>query len=168
MNTLAHKRPVFLFILVAAFCVLLFAGCSKTSKELNTSTGKQVELVPGQSASLSGEPLKVRFVEVVADSRCPTGVQCVWAGQASALVEFEYSGSKSSVVLTTLGSGPGKTDFNNYEIAFNVQPYPEAGKKIEKTAYRLQLTISKKPVTSGGLPGPSMVLQGVSADESCG
>ncbi|MDO8473111.1 MAG: hypothetical protein Q7T05_04760, partial [Dehalococcoidia bacterium] len=133
------------------------------------SLGQQFELIPGQIASITGESLKVRFVEIVADSRCPTGVQCIWAGEVSCLVEIDYSGTTSRIVLTQGGSGPATTGFNKYEIAFGVQPYPEAGKQIDKAAYRLQLTISKKAATSGGMPGGvSLAQQGPPAEESCG
>ena len=42
-------------------------------------------------------------------------------------------------------SVPSKTDFKEYEITFDVQPYPEVGKEIQSNDYRLQLIITKKP-----------------------
>jgi hypothetical protein len=43
-------------------------------------------------------------------------------------------------VLTQPGA-PGS--FIDYEIAFDLQPYPQAGVKIENKDYRLQLKITK-------------------------
>jgi len=36
-------------------------------------------------------------------------------------------------------------EYEEYELAFHVTPYPEAGKTIAKDAYRLHLIISKLP-----------------------
>jgi len=37
-----------------------------------------------------------------------------------------------------------KTSFANYEITFDLQPYPELGKAVDKKDYQLRLVISKK------------------------
>ena len=55
------------------------------------------------------------------------------------------------MVLTQPGSGLAKADFNDYNLAFEVQPYPEAGKRLEKQDYRLELVVNKKPALSGGI-----------------
>ena len=99
-----------------------------------------------------GENLKIQFIEVINDSRCPQGVTCVWAGEASCLVEITDSESSHRKVLTQPGlSGPSKTDSKEYEITFDLQPYPEVGKEIQSKGYRLQLAISKKPALTGGI-----------------
>jgi hypothetical protein len=111
---------------------------------INATLGEEIALALGQSASISGEDLEVRFVEVVSDSRCPEGAICIWAGEASCLLEITESGSIYRKVLTQLGrSEPSPTDFQDYEITFDLRPYPQLGKEIESEDYRLQLTISK-------------------------
>jgi hypothetical protein len=52
-------------------------------------------------------------------------------------------------VLTQPGpSKTSKTSFANYEITFDLQPYPEVGKPVDKKGYHLRLVISKKPALS--------------------
>ena len=126
--------------------VILLIGCGGQPVTTNASLGQEFSLVPNQSASVIGEPLKIRFLEVVSDSRCPTGVQCIWAGEASCTVEITYQDSPVQKVLTQSGSSNAVTYFNDYEISFEIQPYPKAGERIEKKEYRLQLNINSDEI----------------------
>ena len=40
-----------------------------------------IQLAPGQSALFDAENLEVKFVGIDSDSRCPSDVTCVWAGE---------------------------------------------------------------------------------------
>lgn len=100
-------------------------------------------LEPGQAVLVTDEQLSIRFKEVLNDSRCPTGVTCIWAGQIACLLEVTYQDTPNDLVITEMGSGPGTADFNGYTFAFNVQPYPQAGKTINSSDYRLMLTVNR-------------------------
>lgn len=141
----------YIIVLLVLCSLLLSAGCANQPEEIKANLGQQFELAVGQTASIQGEELKLNFLEVVGDSRCPRGVTCIWAGEATCLVDMTYHGSSNRKTLVQPGlSGPADTFFNEYEISFNLQPYPEAGKEIESKDYRLQLTV-KKQVLSGGI-----------------
>lgn len=131
-------------LLILPIVIVLLSGCAG-QPEINASLGEQFSLVIGQGASISGENLEVRFIEVIGDSRCPQEVTCIWAGEASCLIEITYSGSTFPKVLTQPGlSEPPQSDFQDYVIAFDLQPYPKAGVKTENKDYRLQLEINRK------------------------
>ena len=100
----------------------------------------------GQSTTIAGENLTIKYIEVISDGRCPRGAICIWPGEASCLIEVTaHSGSSYRKVLTQPGiSGSSKSDFANYKITFDLQPYPEVGKAPDKKGYHLQLVISKK------------------------
>lgn len=135
-------RRHILWILPLIF--VLLSGCAGQTVETANLGGKFI-LTIGQSAAISGENLEVRFVRVIGDSRRPQGVQCIWAGEASSLIEISYSGSRYQKVLTQPGeTEPPQTDFNNYIITFNLQPYPVAGQEIKDKDYRLELRFDKK------------------------
>jgi hypothetical protein len=119
-------------------------GCAGPSDMTGVGLGEPFSLRPGQSASIAGEGLAIRFVEVIGDSRCPQGATCIWAGEVSCQLEITYEDVTSTKVLVQPGlSPPSQADFAIYNIDFDVQPYPEVGKKIDKGDYRLQLTITK-------------------------
>jgi len=109
------------------------------------SLGQEFSLRIGESATIKGEELQVRFLEVTEDSRCPTGVVCIWEGRVSSLVEITYQESLHRVELTEPGltSWPPEYPFKEYMIAYHVEPYPQAGAEITAEDYRLFLRISK-------------------------
>jgi hypothetical protein len=115
------------------------------------SLDQEFLLSPGQSITIAGENLAIKFIEVISDGRCPKGAICVWAGEASSLTEITTrSESACCKVLTQPGlSGPSKTSFANYKITFDLQPYPEVGKAPDKKGYHLRLVISKKSAPRG-------------------
>lgn len=132
------------WLLAAMLGLLSLAGC--TGAGAGVSLGQEFQLAPGQSAIVKGEELTVRFIEVAADSRCPRGATCIRAGEAISQVEITSQGTTYPLALTQPGlSEPPKTDFKNYEITFDLRPYPQVGEELKKEDYRLQLEIVRKP-----------------------
>ncbi len=142
-------RKYLLCILAAISLLIVLFGCSKPT-ENEVGLEQEFTLSIGQSAVVVGENFSIKFVEVISDSRCPKGATCIWAGEASCLIEITDSESTYRKVLTQSGlSGPSNTSFTNYEITFDLQPYPEMGKEINKKDYHLRLVISKIELCDG-------------------
>jgi len=133
-----------LLILVVAIVGLVVAGCGHTG-EVKADLGQEFTLSIGQTAVVRGENLRITFLEVLEDSRCPKNVTCIWAGRVRCLVEITDKDGSQEVELTE----PGLTDkstgqiYQGYQLTFRVQPYPEAGREISAEEYRLLLTVSK-------------------------
>ena len=144
-NRKTGLRSYILVIVAILISFSVFVSCGSSPKEITANLGENVNIKIGQSVSIAGEELKLKFVEVVADSRCPTGVTCIWQGEVTCLVEITYRGSVFSKVLTQSGGEPAKSDFESYGIAFGIEPYPAAGKEIKDSDYRLQVEVNKKP-----------------------
>ena len=102
-------------------------------------------LAPGQTARIESEGMDIRFVDVTGDSRCPQGVECIWAGQVTCAIEITKNNILNQVTLTdSAGSGAATgQDFQNYHIFFSVTPSPVAGKLIDGNDYRLTLSVSQ-------------------------
>ena len=145
------------FWVPAIFSVLLLtalivaAACAPEVGAGTAGLGESFSLAVGQSASIDGEDLTIEFIDVIADSRCPSGVECIWQGEVACLVEITYSGTGQQKVLTYPGltQEPSEAQFGSYQFTFSVEPYPEADKEIEKSEYRLNLLITKAPPLSG-------------------
>jgi len=138
-----RKFAVWLSITVALLVPL--AGCSEPAAD-EVSLDTEFTLAVGQSVVVAGENLSIEFVEVVSDSRCPKGATCIWAGEASCLIELTASDSTFRKVLTQPGpSSPSTATVAGYEITFDILPYPELGKQIAAKDYRLQMVVSKTP-----------------------
>ena len=112
---------------------------------------QEFSLTLGQNIMIAGENLAIKFIEIISDGRCPKGAICIWPGEANCLTEITTRPESIYLkVLTQPGpSKTSKTSFANYEITFDLQPYPELGKAIDKKDYHLRLVISKKPELRG-------------------
>ncbi|MFH1381984.1 MAG: hypothetical protein ABIH70_03735 [Chloroflexota bacterium] len=139
-----EHRVRYLIPLAAVF-LLLLGGCAKSVQQVNLN--QEFTLSPGQAADIAGENLNIKFVEVITDSRCPSGATCVWAGEASCLVEITKTGDASSpykLVLTEPGltQEPLRQTFDGHELSFSIEPYPIVGQAISPSDYRLVMTVS--------------------------
>ena len=57
------------------FTILVFGGFA-------SAQSKQISIRTGETKSVNGSKLNVKFLGVVEDSRCPKGTTCIWAGNA--------------------------------------------------------------------------------------
>ena len=134
------------FSLLGMFTVSLFllpAGLA-CSSQVGAFPGQEFTLPVGETAVIKGEDLSLKFIEVTGDSRCPTGVVCVWAGEATCRLRVTYQGNQSELVLTQSGGSEGTQDLlKKYTISFKLEPYPESGQEIGEKDYQLVMTVSK-------------------------
>lgn len=103
--------------------ILLFvlSGCKKNSGEDDFVLEKELNLKAGEVYTAQKDNLTVT-VKKITDSRCPIGVVCVWAGEASVWLDVN-DGKSWEVVLKTVHQ-PADT-VNNYIFRLiNVLPYP--------------------------------------------
>ena len=97
--------------LVALAVMFSLAGCQAQSKPESPPAPMPGSVVLGFGDEVTvASATQLRFVRVVNDSRCPKGVQCVWAGEVK--IEFE------------LNSPSGKTRF---ELASSRSPGTAVG-----------------------------------------
>lgn len=100
----------------------------------------------GQTASFEGEKIKIKFVEISEDSRCPSNVQCIWAGQVKAVFNIDYqenNSQKMDLILSARPSGENSKVIGDYTVELlNVEPHPN-GANIEKTEYTTNLKLLK-------------------------
>lgn len=128
--------------LVSVLFPLFFTACS--SGNVTAALGAEFTLPSGKTAVISAESLKIKFVEVTGDSRCPTGVECIQAGDVKCLMLINYNDSQSSLTFTQLGGNENTPqDFNVYRITFKVEPYPVYPNKIEQGDYKMVMTVIK-------------------------
>ena len=129
-------------------------------KEQQNSTVKNtagiVYLKEGENKFFKEYEMNVTFKKMTEDSRCPKGVNCIWAGVATAEVEFMGLYTRPMVLkLSTLSDAKkGYTksqEFNGYTISL-VEVTPETtsakGFKALQGSYRIGLQFSKG--TTGG------------------
>ena len=97
----------------------------------------------GRSATVAGEGLTVSFEAVPSDSRCPTGVQCVWAGNAVVQVVLSKDGKAFGAELNT-SLEPTSVDYLNYNIRLvSLAPYPSSTNPSPQSQYRATFVVTR-------------------------
>ena len=134
-----------ILVIIAVVCFALILSSCTANGVVEGHLNEEFSLHIGQTAYIADENLKIEFVEVIGDSRCPRGVTCVWAGEVSCMMEITYMESLHRLLLTQPGltNEPSTETFKKFQITFHVEPYPEAGKDIPEIEYRLLLMVRK-------------------------
>jgi hypothetical protein len=132
------KPTVFLPIVIAAS-----AACSSAVAPGRdaSSVGSSAQSAPrtdsltirlGQSASIDGGRLEIKFDARVADSRCPANAVCVWAGDVHARITTRVSGGAANTSDLHSLLEPSKLKIDRYTISMiGMTPYPGTGRDAE-------------------------------------
>ena len=135
----------------AVAAALLLAACASAGSGGGTRLpverarlGENFRLALKQTAVIEGEPLTVRFASVVADSRCPAGVQCVRAGEARLEISIHRAGLQPAIdTLATAPPLPMQASAGPYEVAV-VGLAPEPRQDTPAPAYVATLRVTRR------------------------
>src|ERR1700712_3757212 len=97
-------------VLLLAFCAALALASCQVARADPSEYGlnEPFALAGGQEAEIRAVGLRLRFTEVLEDSRCPKLVACFWSGQARIAVVVEQSGSLPTTVQFNTNPAPGQ------------------------------------------------------------
>ncbi len=128
------------FILVV-FITFIAAGCDNI---ISTDVNEEFFIGPGQKAEIRESGLEITFNRVIEDSRCPIGVECVWAGNGKVEIAIQFSGEKPLVQELNTNLEPGEIKAGEYKIRLlELQPYPEKDQEILPQNYTIKLIVEK-------------------------
>lgn len=129
------------------------ANVEKTSGDISKANqdGEIIYFNEGENKFMKEAEMNLTFKGISEDSRCPKGVNCMWAGVAVAQVEV--MGLATRPMILNLASEDNKSrnynksaQFNGYTISLtDVTPYPEAseGVKALNGKYKIGIVIKK-------------------------
>jgi len=119
---------------------LLLAAVSASSAEV-------VRLAVGESLPVSTGEFTIEFVATVSDQRCPVGVDCVWEGDAEALIRIASDGTDSEFHLHTFADFGSEVHYRGHSIAVvRLVPHPIVDVVTDPQSYILSLEIRKNAV----------------------
>ena len=133
-----HAKVVALASLVAA------CGLSTGPGAPGDDDPQEVELAYGEEIQIPGTVLRVAFLGVAEDSRCPVDVTCVWEGDAAVEIGLTAgSGPTHLHVLHTAGVlEPKAVDFNGVRVTLvSIEPAPREGESIPEEDYVVTLRL---------------------------
>lgn len=124
--------------------ILLFAAGCGGVKDL-AFLGDEFQLSPGEDRTIAGEDFTISFISVKNDSRCPSGVQCVWEGNAEVHIRMAKTGHpESEAVLNTSSQFSREARYLEYSIRLiSLQPHPTAGSAIAQADYSARFIVTK-------------------------
>lgn len=106
----------------------------------------RIEVRHGHEKPLDQDGIKIRFLAVTEDSRCPKGVNCVWAGVARVKLEVSKAGGKSCVFEVNTNEKNKPAVFDGLEIRLEkLDPYPSNGRTIDADEYVATFSIQRDP-----------------------
>lgn len=108
--------------------------------------GEPVHLKVGEAAVFAGEHLKVEFLAVTEDSRCPTGAVCVWAGQAKVSLRATAGSAAQDFTLTLSVSdaAAASADVLGYRMTLlSLLPHPAVNSPSDPAERAIELRVCK-------------------------
>ena len=135
-----------LFIVVVAIvaCSSAAFGCAAHPSEPSRPLGQPFDLKAGTSAVLT-DGLRLTFVRVREDSRCPLDAICVRAGEA--IVVLTLSPSAGAQVERELQTTPALSEASYLSYAIKLvalAPYPRSTQQIRPEDYVATLTVERR------------------------
>lgn len=111
--------------------LLVLAGCATLDATSETAGPHEATVQYDETAHIGR--LKVTPRDMVEDSRCPQGVQCIWAGRVRLKIALVEGGNSSEAVLTM--NEPLMTSGGTLMLVAT-SPYPSTTAKYARSAYR--------------------------------
>lgn len=130
---------------VFAACGLSMAlACAPVETGIVAELGATFSLPLGETVVLRGTGAKIKFVRVREDSRCPTDVVCVWAGDAKIELLLSREGSPNESRIMSLSTPDNETSWGNLRVRFvGLAPVPRQSDGDAPRAYVAALAVSQ-------------------------
>jgi hypothetical protein len=83
------------------FAIAAFGVTCRPHPGVIAPLDRDFELGVGAQGQVVDSPVRVKFLQVIEDSRCPTDVVCVWQGNGKARVTVDSAGATLAAELNT-------------------------------------------------------------------
>ena len=121
---------------------MLLTGCASPATP-DGPVDVSIVLAPGETKSVAGTGLALRFDGVLNDSRCPGDAICITGGDAIVKIGVQESGApEAAYELHTGNLQPAR--HNGLTIALaDLSPYPFASRPFPPSDYRATLRVTR-------------------------
>jgi hypothetical protein len=131
---------IFSFLLV--FNLAMMEPVSRTT---DAALDQEFEVKLGRQVLIKSEGLRVSFVAVTEESRCPEGVECIRAGNAQIMLKVSKAGKRARLLKLNTGQDPKHDLYRDYDIKLvGLEPHPKKDVRIRKRDYAATLVVSRK------------------------
>jgi uncharacterized lipoprotein YajG len=123
---------------VSFLATVALAACGRGGA--TATLAAPIQLAPGQSVKLEDARFEVQFNGIAADSRCPSDVACVWAGEVLVQLAIRNEGRTTQHEVREMQSA---TVGGYHVTVLQVLPPPRSAQRIAAADYRVTLKISR-------------------------
>ncbi len=107
-----------------------------------TKNDAPIKVSVGKQKKFSRSKITVKFVSVEEDSRCPEGVNCVWAGNAKIKVQLGESGKAGEMFELNTNVGAKGATVGSYAVSLvSLTPTPKNNIRINQNGYTATFSI---------------------------
>lgn len=130
------KAFVLSLVTVLVFGGTVFAKASKQQETASVQIHKEKKLPRSK--------ITIKFLELIEDSRCPTGTQCIWAGNGKIKVSIRR-GRGAARLFEMDTNGPHKSIvYGGYKIKLTeLTPHPAENIRIDRNGYVAGFSVGK-------------------------
>lgn len=132
---------------VGLIAAVLLSGCINTFRTgpvPGTDENQQVEIPIGQTRMFDEERLAIGFGAVLEDSRCPSDVQCIQAGNARVGLILQERGEATRSVELNTGANPRRVSHEGYIVeVVGLQPLPTTAGAPAAESYVVRLRVTR-------------------------
>jgi hypothetical protein len=136
--------------------IVMVASCEEETSLMRIDSNHKVKpdygspftLGIGQKAIFRNNELILQVEDVIEDSRCPIGVTCVWQGQVRVIIAITTQNQQNDALELIYQEGAtaeiNSRTFDGFVIELTkVLPAPKEGQTIEKSDYRITMTVTR-------------------------
>ncbi len=111
----------------------------------SVTLNERFTLAVGETATLDTPRVRLEFVEVSGDSRCPADAICIQGGDAIVRLQATAGTAATTLELHTGDASRAADVFQGLRVELKeLQPYPFSSRTIEKGDYRATLTVTEQ------------------------
>lgn len=130
--------------IVTGCLLFLLPGCAPVETAITADPDVSFALPVGQTAVVKGTDTRLTFSEVREDSRCPTDVTCVWAGDAKIRVVVSRNGAADETRIMSITPPNNEARTDNLRIRFvGLAPVPRQADANAPRSYVAQFVVDK-------------------------
>jgi hypothetical protein len=120
------------------------SGCPAPTNP-SPKLGDRFHVRAGETAELSGDGITLKFTRLLADSRCPTGVMCIWEGDAGIVINAGHAANApADLELHTSSRFASKGSYRGFTVELlSVAPHPIAGQPVAFKDYCAEIRVTR-------------------------
>ena len=128
--------------------LMLVAGsaqfaAAQDDEERTANKSWAIAVKVNKQKTVTPDRLKIQFVSLIEDSRCPTDTNCIWAGNARIKIKVS-SGRGSEMFEINTNAGPTAATFRGYSINLvRLTPAPATNIRINRLGYTATFDVRK-------------------------